>query len=36
MLLHWECADVVAVGANAFITSEAAPQTGTGDLHSTV
>ncbi len=29
MLLHTEYADVSDVGANAFIPSEAAPQTGT-------
>ena len=36
MLLHAEYADVTDVGANAFIPSEAAPQTGGGVLHSTV
>jgi len=36
MLLHRECADVVDVGANAVITSTAAPHTGTGALLSTV
>jgi hypothetical protein len=35
MLLHAEYADAV-VGANAFITSEAAPHTDAGALHSTV
>jgi hypothetical protein len=36
MLLHAEYAEVPDVGANAFIPSEAAPQTTTRALHSTV
>lgn len=36
MLLHAEYADVADGGANAFIPSEAAPQTGAALFHSTV